>query len=120
MRLQLAKITEERAKEDRIKAVEEIAALVKTKDVGSKTVSAGDFKVTVTRGQNYAADIEEIDKIASENNFHAPVKVTTKRELDVKAYEWQRENATDIFDAFCPHVTITPKKVSVAIKPTKK
>lgn len=120
MRLQLAKITEERAKEDRIKVEEEIAALVKTKDTGSKTVSAGDFKVTVTRGLNYKADIKEIDKIASENNFFAPVKVTTKRELDLKIYEWQRENAPDIFNTFCQHVTVTPKKISVAIKPTKK
>ena len=72
------------------------------------------------RGLNYKADIGEIENIAAENDFCAPIKTSSKRELDVKVYEWQRENATDIFDTFCQHVTITPAKVSVTIKPVTK
>lgn len=117
--LKTAKHEEELAKQARIKVEEEIAALVPGPESGQKTIDLGDgVKITVERGFNYKADIPEIDKVFSgmPNLGHAPIKTKTTRELDVKGYEWYRENHTEVFYEFARYVAVMPKKTAVSVK----
>lgn len=115
--LRRAKVTEEQAKKNRINLEELVAKLIPTDDVGQKTVTASDgTKVTIKRGFNYKADLEGVQESFDAMLLAAPVKSKTTRELDVKGYEWYRENDRDAFCVLAKHVTVTPKKVSVVLK----
>lgn len=111
-----AKKAEDAAKKLRIEAEEKIAALVETGENQSKTVEAGDIKVTVKRKLNYKADVEAILAL----NIPAilrPVKTVPETvEFDEKVYEGLREQHPDTFSAIAKHVTTTPAKVSVTLK----
>lgn len=113
-----AKEAEETAKANRIAIEEMIAALIPGPETGQKTVTVKDgSKLVVTRGFNYKADIEAIKHY--QLAFGAPITSKTTHALDVKGYEWYRENHPDVFAQIAQHVSVTPKKVSVALKPAK-
>ncbi len=114
--LKNAKAAEALSKRGRIDAEEQIATLVPTEDIGQKTVTLNDgTKITVKRGLNYKADVQPIWKIFDKSNQLAPLKSKTTVELDVKGYEWYRENDTETFALMSQHVTVTPKKVAVSL-----
>lgn len=105
-----AKAAENVAKEARVKAEAALAEALGGKEDGSSTYQCGAIKVTVKRGWNYKVD--DIEKFA--NMF--PELVKKKVELNGTAYEKARHEEEALFDAACPYVTATPKKVSVEIK----
>ncbi len=116
--LRKAKEVEARTKANRIKLEELLASLVPTKEIGqTTTVLTNGMKVTVKRGYNYSADLPAIETVLDEFslNIPAPIKVKTARSLDVKGYEWYRENYPGPYARMSAHVTVTPAKVSVTI-----
>lgn len=122
IRLMQEKDDESKARDRRVAIEEQIAVLIPGPDKGQKTVTLEDgTKITVERGFNYKADLAEIEKVfASEGESrYAPIKVKTTRELDVKGYEWYRENDPEAFQLLARHVSVTPKKVSVSVKSSK-
>lgn len=111
--LYTAKQNEEVAKKARIAVEERIAALVETAENGSRTVDTGVMKVTVKRANSYKIDNERLFA----QNFPMLVKeIPAKWEIDVKAYEAEREKDSQTYRDACDHVTVTPKKVSVSLK----
>ncbi len=126
--LRLAKLTENVAKKKRTALEERIAGFIKSPETGQKTIRAVSdegqvLTVTIKRGLNYRADVQAIDKYFADespslgNEFAAvPCKSKATRELDVAGYEWYRKYSPDIFAEIAKHVTITPKKPSIAIK----
>jgi hypothetical protein len=84
---------------------------------GQKTYNIGGESVTVKRGFNHRANMEGIEKVfASRSELPPPIKTKTTRELDTAGYEWYRTNHPALFLAISEHVTVTPKKVSVAVR----
>lgn len=125
IRLMQEKDDENKARDRRVAIEEQIAVLIPGPDKGQKTVTLEDgTKITVERGFNYKADVAEIEKLFQgewkEGSLgDAPIKVKTTRELDVKGYEWYRENDPEAFGLLARHVSVTPKKVSVSLKAGK-
>lgn len=124
MNLRSAKRQEESTKANRIAVEETIAALIPGKEVGQVTERFPDGSgIVVTRGLNYKADLSEIEGIFAtlETSFneYPPIETKTTRKLDIKGYEWYRENSPEIFQQLTQHVTITSKKVAVELKPVK-
>jgi len=113
-----AKLKEEGSKATRIAIEEEIAALIPGPERGQKTVKLDDgTKITVERGFNYKADCQKIvDYFTVQDEKDIPIKFKTTRELDDRGYEWYRTEKPEIFSAISQFVTVTPKKVSVAIR----
>lgn len=117
--LALRKLAEDEAKALRIETEERIAELIPGPEKGAKTVTLKDGrKITVERGFNYKADCNAIESLfASEGETRfAPVKTKTTRELDPTGYHWYETNDPDTFKLLAQHVTVTPKKTSVALK----
>jgi len=118
--LRAAKAREESAKANRIAIEDQIASLVPGPEVGQKTVAIKDgSKLVVTRGLNYKADLEVIRKTLTNPDFPPPIKSKTTYQLDVDGYEWYKANHPDVFSLLVGHVSVTPKKVSVVLKPAK-
>ena len=86
-----------------------------------KTISLLDGrKVTVARKFNVKANIEGMRNIVSPKaNLPLPIKVEKKDVLDRDGYEWYRVNEPAIFMLLSEHVTVTPAKASITIKPPK-
>jgi hypothetical protein len=120
--LLLAKLTEENAKKARIEVEEKIAAIIPGPERGQKTAKIEGFSVTVERGFNYKANVQAIvDDWPKIENCPAPIKTKATVELDEKGYEYYRENVQPLFDKhLAPNVQVTPKKISVTLKETKK
>ena len=124
LQLAHAKATEDQATAKRIEIEEQIAALVPTEEVGQATVKVADgTKLVVKRGLNYKADVPAVEATFRElpsgpddEPLPLPIKSKTTRSLDEKGYEWYRQNRPDVFAKIAPHVTVTPKKVSVELK----
>lgn len=116
--LRAAKVAEESAKAHRITIEEMLAPLIPGPEIGSKTITLKDgSKVTITRGFNYKADLDEIEKaLAPYKEWPAPIKSKSTCQLDVDGYEWYRENHPEIFAQIAQHVSVTPKKVSVVLR----
>ncbi|HWL54295.1 MAG TPA: hypothetical protein VNQ90_17780 [Chthoniobacteraceae bacterium] len=107
-----ARAEEAAAKAKRIQAEEAIVALLDPGERSTVTVDPGNgLKVTIKTDLSYKADIDAIEVIDSDL-----VKVTTKKELDTKAYEALREQNTALFDHISEYVTVTPKKPAVTLK----
>lgn len=120
MEFSLAKLTEDLAKKKRIAIEEQIALLIPGKETGQETVTlANGSKLVVKRGLNYRADLVEISRICERSSMTSPVKTKTTQELDVQGYEWYKEKHPSFFEYIVQHVTVTPKKVSVVLKPAK-
>jgi len=115
--LRAAKDAENAAKANRIAIEEMIAALVPGPDVGQVTAKVKDgSKLVVTRGFNYKADLDGIRQAMAGNTLPCPIKSKTTHQLDVAGYEWYKKNHPDVFSLLTQHVTVTPKKVSIALK----
>ena len=111
--LYTAKQNEEVAKKARVAIEERIAALVPTAENGSRTVDSGVMKVTVKRANSYKID----DEAEFARAFPTLVKqIPAKWEIDVKAYEAEREKDSPLYHDASDHVAVTPKKVSVTLK----
>ena len=111
--LYTAKQNEEVAKKARIAVEERIAALVETAENGSRTVDTGVMKVTVKRANSYKID----DEAEFARTFPELVKeVPATWQIDVKAYEAEREKDSTLYREACQHVAVTPKKVNVSLK----
>lgn len=111
--LYTAKQNEEVAKKARIAVEERIAALIETAENGSRTMDTGVMKVTVKRANSYKID----DEAAFAQHFPTLVKqIPAKWEIDVKAYEAEREKDSPLYREAAEHVAVTPKKVSVTLK----
>ncbi len=116
--LKNAKAAEALARNSRIDAEEQIAALIPTEDTGQKTVTLNNgTKITVKRELNYKADVNKLyDEMVCECPQHIPpVKTKTTKELDAKGYEWYRTNEPKVYELISQYVTVTPKKVAVTL-----
>lgn len=118
-----AKKIEDEARVARIAIEEEIAVLVPTGDVGSKTVKAGALKLTVKRALKYAADVDAIRDIGESEmpgGAALPLKYVPPQEatyeFDEKAYERMREIYPAAFLLVSRLVTVTPRKIAVELK----
>ena len=114
-----AKHAEQAAKRVRVSLEEDIASHVQTDDSGQKTITLEDgSKITVKRGLIYKADVQDVREVFSSKTgeFLAPITVKVEEKLDIKGYEWYRENHPEIFNEFTEFVTVTQKKVAVTLK----
>lgn len=108
-KLVLARATEAKAKENRIKCEEAILAQYKLAETGSKTVKTGNgLKLTLKTALGY-----KIEKGATLPD--CVTKTTTKVELDANAYEALRESDPMEFSRIAKMVTTTQKKPSVTV-----
>lgn len=111
--LYTAKRNEETAKAARILIEEKIAALVPTKENGSRTVDSGTLRVTVKRANTYKID----DPDRFRETYPNFVKIVPEKvEIDVKAYEAAREADAPEWVEASRHVEVAPRKVSVTLK----
>jgi hypothetical protein len=117
------KVAEAEATARRVEIEEQIAALVPTGDVGSKTVKAGALKLTVKRAMKYVADVDAIRDIGESEMpggaalplaYVPPQEATYK--FDEKAYERMREIYPEAFLRISQLVTATPRKIAVELK----
>jgi hypothetical protein len=112
-----AKKQEEEAKELRISIEEAIAEQVATTDRGSKTVVAGDLKITVKRDISYSADIDAIRNDSSIPEKLKPLILKpSSYEFKAANYEALREKNPEVFTRIAAYVTTSPKKVAVSLK----
>ena len=115
--LRTAKDRENGMKARRIAIEEQIAALIPGPETGQKTVVVKDgSKLVITRGLSYKADLEKIESDLKDSDWPAPIATKTTRSLDVKGYEWYKKECQPVFQQIAQHVSVTPKKVSVALK----
>jgi hypothetical protein len=107
-----ARAAEAKAKEERIRIEEAIVAQIDTADKGSQTLTTGNgLKITIKTDLGYKADVDAIERIDSDL-----VKVTEKRELNVKAYEELKTRDPDLYARVAEHVSVEPRKPSVTLK----
>ncbi len=112
LQLAEARRDESEAKNRRVQTEEAIVALLQPGDKQTLTVEDGNgLKITVKTELGYKADVVEIERIDSDL-----LKITTKAELDVKAYEALREANPALFEKVSEHVTVTPKKPTLTLK----
>ena len=113
-----ARRIEENAKAERIACEEEIAKLVETEANGSKTVRAGDIKITVKRELAYVANVDAIRELDIPEAF-LPIKIIPPvpigYEFDRKKYDALREDNPIAYATVSGLVTTKPKKVSVTL-----
>jgi len=112
------------AKMQQNKAKVEIANRISTGGASQKTVTLHNgTKITVARGFNTKIDADEISKLFDTDeefeNFPKPLLTKTEQILDAQGYEWYRVNHPVLFAKIAEHVTLTPKAVSVTVKPPK-
>lgn len=122
-KLRVAKAAESIAKEKRIAVEEQVALFVPTPEVGQGTITLPDgSKVVVKRGLNYRANLDKVEEIfipTMIQQWMAPIKTKATRELDIRGYEWYKTQQPELFARMAEHVVVTPKKVSVELKPPK-
>jgi len=111
---------ESKAKSERIKLEQQLAEIYISEidsDAKSKTFSDVEgFKVTVSKGkENYSLDQE---KYAQQRLLITPEMrpEKVKFEIDLKGYEWLRENNKAIYDVVSPCVTMKIGKASVKVE----
>jgi len=110
------KKAEDAAKKIRIAVEDQIADLVETAENGSRTVDAGDLKVTVKRALSYEADVNAIMKVEGSEDDMPLTLIPAEWVFDEKRYEDLRTLNPGLFAALSTHVTTKPRKVSVTLK----
>ena len=113
-----AKGVEAFATEHRIKCEDKVAAILESKEDGSKTTTMKDgTKVTITRGFNFKADCEAIRAMFRRLQLdHAPpVARKTTDKLDEGAYKTYAQANPAVYRKMNEYVTVTAKKTSVTI-----
>jgi len=104
-----ARFAEAEAKAQRIECEDAILAQFDLAESGSKTVKTDNgIKLTLKTGLSY-----KLDK-GADIPAHC-LKVTTKTDLDVKAYEALRESDPMEFGRVSKMVTTTPRKAAVTV-----
>ena len=116
--LYLAKKAEDEAKKHRIGIEEEILALVEVGENASKTVKAGDLKLTVKKELGYT--VEETALFSSGIASHT-LEVVFDRipetfKFNPRSYESLREADPAAFAEVSKYVATKPKKPSVTLK----
>jgi hypothetical protein len=116
--LYAAKKNEEAAKADRIAIEEQILSLVDVADNSSKTVKAGDLKITLKRELSYS--VEETALFSSGIASHT-LEVVFDRipetfKFNPRSYESLREADPAAFAEVSKYVATKPKKPSVTLK----
>lgn len=107
-----ARAAEANAKERRIQIEDAILAQTQTAEKGTTTLVTGNgLKISIKTDLAYKADVAAIELIDSDL-----VKVTTKKELDSKAYEALRGGNPELFNRISEYVTTEPRKPSVTLK----
>lgn len=109
-----AKKAEDEAKKKRISIEEEIARYISTPERGSKTVKAGDIKITVKRDLTYKCS--DVNAALMECGDYCFKRIPEKMEFDSAAYEKLREESPREFAKISQYVEVKPKKVSVSLK----
>ena len=127
LELKAAKLQEAIATERRIEFEEQIIMLVPAElkvHEGQTTIPLSDGSKIVTKaGITVKSDIDEIKKIFGDLGYvgmYCPIAMKTTHTLDLKGYEWYKQNHPDIYSLIAEHVTVTPKKIGVELKPAKK
>jgi hypothetical protein len=113
-----AKVMEDKAKAVRIQIEERIAALVETPENGSKTVQAGEIKVTVKRGLSYSVDFDGLFGAGMPQSVMGRVvkDIPATYDFDPKGYEALKNDDPEAFHEVSKYVTTKPKKVAVTLK----
>jgi hypothetical protein len=112
IKLTQAKATEEIAKAHRVAVEEEIVQLCGTRDEGSVTHTASEFKVEITAVINRKMDWTKWADVAGQiPEALRPVKL--KEELDVPGVKYLQANEPEIY-ALLP-ITATPGKTGVKV-----
>lgn len=116
--LYAAKKNEDAAKADRIAIEEQILSLVDVADNSSKTVKAGDLKITLKRELSYS--VEETALFSSGIASHT-LEVVFDRipetfKFNPRSYESLREADPAAFAEVSKYVATKPKKPSVTLK----
>lgn len=133
LELKAAKLQEAIAKGRRIAFEERFISLVPNElkvHEGQTTLSLNDGSEVVTEaGFTVKADIEGIRELFDDfgnpsllgvDKLYPPIAQETTHTLDLDGYEWYRKNHPDIYNLIAEHVTITPKKIEVELKPARK
>jgi hypothetical protein len=110
-----AKAIESQAKANRIEIEEQIAQQVQTAENGSKTITAGDKRVTIKRAMNYKVDLAGLRNSGIES---LPLKMIPAKpvsyEFDNKLYE--ALVADGKANELSEFIEAKPAKVSVTVK----
>ena len=116
--LHQAKMAEDKAKAARIAIEERIAALVETPENGSKTVQAGEIKVTVKRGITYSADFDGLFGAGLPASIMERVvtDVPATYEFNPKGFEALKAEDPEAYHEVAKYVATKPKKVAVTLK----
>lgn len=114
----LAKKAEDEAKKHRIGIEEKILALVDVGDNTSKTVKAGDLKLTVKRELGYAVDEEALFGAGLTSEWLEGVfdRVPETFKFNPRSYEKLHEANPEAYAAIAKYVATKPKKPSVSLK----
>lgn len=81
----------------------------------SKTVTTDGYKVTITKPMRLTIDLEKWDEIKDEvDKSLRPIR--TKRELDLKGYNYLKENCKSEFAMVSKAVIAKPGKTSIKLK----
>ena len=115
-----AKRRESEAKDRRIAIEEEIAGLVETSPIGSKTVDAGGgLKVVVKRSMSYQVDIEGLRELDVDPEALPLTRTDPKPPewiFDKKAYEKIVQSDDHLAAELAKCITSKPLKTSVTVK----
>jgi hypothetical protein len=123
--LDSAKAAEGEAKLSRIKIETMIENAVDCPEEGQVTVQLPNGSSTcVKRSLNRKADTDKINDMfdalnafaADDEKMFAPLKTTSKIELDKNGLEWYRINKPEIYKQILQHIVTKPAKTSVTRK----
>ena len=117
-RLLTAKADEAEARDRRIVVEAQVASLIPTDGAESKTVTLSNgFKIVVKRPISYKADIPGILNCMEGTEYPSPIESKTTHSLDVKGYEWYRDQKPEMFAKLAKFVTVKSLKTSVGLTP---
>ena len=113
-----AKKMEDQAKAVRIQIEEKIAALIETPANGSKTVQAGEIKITVKRGITYSADFDGLFGAGLPASIMERVvtDVPATYDFNAKGFEALKNEDPEAYHEVAKYVATKPKKVAVTLK----
>ncbi|WP_257285156.1 hypothetical protein [Endozoicomonas sp. SESOKO1] len=112
--LELAKQTEQQAKDHRLSIEQQLSEVVGVKDEGSHTLKGAYYKVTTSSGYTRTLDEKKWDEVKSRipeavaNNL-----VRTKTELNIKQLKSLQSLDPAQYNIVAEAVTTKPKKVSI-------
>ena len=109
-----AKKDEEEAKAKRVGIENQIADLIPTKERGSKTVHAVNFKVTVKRDLNYK--VSDVNAALTECGADCFKQVPETWKLIPSAYEKLKKEDPKKFAKLARYVVVTAAKPSIELK----